>query len=95
MKKHNFRYFLPLPFLFLFLLSIELSAQDAAARLRSHITYLASDELAGRKPGMPGDSMAASYIRDQFIAAGAKPLGYHGFQYFELIAGVKKGDRFN
>ena len=91
MKKHNFSYFLPLPFLFLFLFSIELSAQDAAARLRSHITYLASDELAGRKPGMPGDSIAASYIRDQFIAAGAKPLGYHGFQYFELIAGVKKG----
>lgn len=76
---------------FLFLTSITLSAQEVAGRLKSHITYLASDELAGRKPGMPGDSMAAVYIRDQFIDAGAKPLGYHGFQYFDLIAGVKKG----
>lgn len=91
MKNYNIKYFLPLPFLFLFLISISLNAQEVANRLRAHITYLASDELAGRKPGMPGDSMAASYIRDQFIAVGAKPLGYNGFQYFDLIAGVKKG----
>ncbi len=93
MKKHIFKYILPLPFLFFFLISITLNAQEVAGRLRSHITYLASDELAGRKPGMPGDSMAATYIRDQFIAAGAKPLGYNGFQYFDLIAGVKKGPK--
>ena len=91
MKKY-FRNFFFLPFLFLYLISTTLNAQEVAGRLKSHITYLASDELAGRKPGMPGDSMAATYIRDQFIAVGAKPLGYYGFQYFDLIAGVKKGE---
>ncbi len=92
MKKCTFRYLPSLSFLFIFLVSLTLSAQDVGGRLKSHITYLSSDELAGRKPGTPGDSLAATYIRDQFIAIGANPLGNNGFQYFDLIAGVKKGD---
>ncbi|MCI0338927.1 MAG: M20/M25/M40 family metallo-hydrolase [Acidobacteria bacterium] len=34
--------------------------------LRQHVTYLASDELEGRKPGTAGANKAASYLAEQF-----------------------------
>ena len=73
-----------------------LSAQEAAGssdRLQKHIEYLASEQLAGRKAGTPGDSMAAAYIRDQFRAAGATLMLHEGYQYFSLVADVKAGEK--
>jgi len=80
------------PFVFLLLFSLSLHSQNTSDNLRKHITYLASDELEGRKAGTKGDSLAATYIRDKFRAAGAELQGDNGFQYFSLVAGVSQGD---
>ena len=34
--------------------------------LETHISFLASDSLKGRKPGTPEGKVAAEYIRNQF-----------------------------
>ena len=39
-------------------------------RLRSHVTFLSSPELAGRRSAQPGGTKAAQYIFDQFRQAG-------------------------
>ena len=39
-------------------------------RLRSHVTFLSSPELAGRRSAQPGAARAAQYIFDQFRQAG-------------------------
>jgi aminopeptidase YwaD len=72
--------------------------------LRERITYLASDALAGRASGTPGNEEAARAIAKQFRAAGLKPLGTEKqsdpgapldgsgyFQPFTFTAGVAKG----
>src|SRR5215218_4094453 len=41
----------------------------------SHIEYLASDALEGRKAGTPGHTKAATYVASQFDALGLKPAG--------------------
>ena len=57
--------------------------------LKSHISYLASDDLKGRKPGTEGDKAAAEYIKAEFKKAGLSLMGNDGFQYFNLITGIK------
>jgi aminopeptidase YwaD len=68
-----------------------LNPDITAADLKSHISYLASDDLKGRYTGTPGSKAAAEYIRDQFRDAGLKLLGDDGFQNFEVVVSVKKG----
>lgn len=79
------------------------SATPDPAALRKHVTYLASDELGGRKPGEAGGDKAAAYIAEQFQKAklgcatpnlkckhtGNVRSGY--FQQFPFIAGVELG----
>ncbi|MBE0676637.1 MAG: aminopeptidase, partial [Bacteroidales bacterium] len=36
--------------------------------LQNHISYLASDELAGRMTGTSEDSLSAEYIRKEFLS---------------------------
>jgi Zn-dependent M28 family amino/carboxypeptidase len=61
------------------------------ASLRSDLTYIASDKLAGRMSLQPGDDAAVQWIGDQFSKAGLKPAatGSDGkpsyLQSFELI----------
>src|ERR1700752_3466329 len=43
--------------------------------LKSHIEYLASDKLEGRRAGTPGETLAAEYISKQFQLAGLQPKG--------------------
>jgi aminopeptidase YwaD len=82
---------------FLFLISCTLQAQKklspeiTTADLKTHISYLASDELKGRYTGSPGGVAASDYIRDQFREAGLKLLGEDGFQNFEVVVSVKAG----
>ena len=45
-------------------------ATPQEAALRSHVAYLASDELQGRNVGTPGYDAAAAYVADQFRRAG-------------------------
>ncbi len=67
--------------------SVEILARDA----RAHVTYIASDQCAGRLTGTPGARRAAAYIADRFREAGLAPIsetdGY--YQPFEFAAGVE------
>jgi hypothetical protein len=47
---------------------------DLARRLHTHVQYLASAELQGRKPGTPGHRKAADYLVTEFQKAGLQPL---------------------
>lgn len=67
------------------------AVSSKAQQLTTDITYLASKELAGRKSGTEGDSLAADYIRRKFTENGARLLGNNGFQYFGIIADVTAG----
>ncbi len=60
----------------------------------SHIRYLASDELAGRRAGTDGCERAAEYIASHFKNSGIKPLGDNGtyLQNFSFTSGVKLGN---
>ncbi len=86
-------------FLFFALLLLAISCKQSGIdnpeisieELNSHITFLASDSLKGRKPGKPEGKIAAQYIKDQFESFGYKPLGDDGFQYFDVITGVEAG----
>jgi hypothetical protein len=44
-------------------------------KIKSHITYLASDELKGRGTGTAEELKAAEYIAQQFAAVKLKPMG--------------------
>ena len=47
---------------------------ELVEKLRSHVAYLASPELKGRKPGTPGNRSAAEYIVAQFRDIRLDPL---------------------
>lgn len=61
--------------------------------LRSHVKYLASDQLEGRRAGSRGANLASEYIAREFKSYGLRPLGDGGtyFQEFEFNAGVRLG----
>ncbi|MBL8149986.1 MAG: M28 family peptidase, partial [Blastocatellia bacterium] len=59
-------------------------------RLSTHIKYLASDELEGRRSGTVGCKLAAEYISKHYKQLGLKtPNSSSYFQPFEFIDGVK------
>jgi len=64
------------------------------SEVQSHLRFLASDELMGRKPGTYGADIAARYIAEQFRAAGlqALPDANDYFQEARLIL-ENKSDR--
>src|SRR5918992_2423677 len=47
--------------------------EPSAAKLQQHVTYLASDALAGRRTGTAGANDAARYIAGEFARLGLKP----------------------
>src|SRR5215213_2690250 len=55
------------------------AAADDAARWWAHVTFLASDDLAGRDTGSDGHKRAAAYVAEQFKASGLAPAGASGF----------------
>jgi len=68
--------------------------QDSTAiYLKQHASYLASDELEGRKPGTTGNELAAQYVARQFATIGLQPLGDNGtyFQKFEVVTELQLG----
>lgn len=66
----------------------EITADDVLADIK----YLASDELAGRFPGTPGDSLAEEFAIRQFKTDGLTPAGDDGYrQRFSFNAGVETG----
>ena len=70
--------------------SPKLSKADQAivTNLQSHISYLASDKLEGRRAGTAGERLAGEYISQKFQEAGLQPKGNDGFfQSFEIYDG--------
>ena len=59
--------------------------------LRSHVEYLASDDMEGRMTGSKGAKKAGKYIAEQFEMAGLESLGDDKtyFQEFPFTSGVK------
>lgn len=53
--------------------------REVLTGLKADITYLADDELEGRKIGTAGEVKAANYIAEKFEAAGLEPAGTEGF----------------
>jgi len=76
------------------LISLGTQAQTeiTVPELQEHVYFLASDSLKGRYPGTPEGKIAATYIRDQFSAAGLELAADDGFQYFHVVTNVIAGD---
>jgi len=68
--------------------SVQSQQYNQTDSLKKHVYYLASDELAGRKPGTPGIEKAAAYITQQFKNIGIKPFGDSYRQTFKLLVGA-------
>lgn len=47
-------------------------------RVDAHITFLASDEMAGRDTGSPQDGITAQYVASVFRTLGLRPMGDDG-----------------
>ncbi|MEP6690679.1 MAG: M28 family peptidase [Gemmatimonadaceae bacterium] len=50
------------------------AAAASSAAVRADITYLASEALAGRETGTPGNDSAAAYLRRRYAAIGLSPV---------------------
>lgn len=62
--------------------------KTTTANLQSHIEYLASDKLEGRRAGTAGETLAMQYISDMFEKYKLLPKGDDGFmQGFEISEG--------
>ena len=72
-----------------FAINIYAQSGITAKELKTHVSYLASDELKGRKTGTDGGVKAAEYIRNDFKENKLELLGDNGFQYFEVTTGVQ------
>jgi len=58
------------------------------SNLKMHITFLASDQLEGRRTGTDGERLAAEYISKQFKSAGISPKGTSAYlQSFDINEG--------
>lgn len=57
-------------------INAELPADQAA--MKSHVMFLASDQMRGRDAGSPEYDIAAQYVASQFYAAGLRPAGDEG-----------------
>lgn len=70
-----------------------LNAQVPPSRIRTHVETLASDRLAGREAGSPGERAAAEYIAAELRRIGARPLPGSNdlFVPFEFTAGSRDG----
>lgn len=71
--------------------TVQYQPKKTEAGLSSTISMLASDKFQGRKPGLPGDSLAANFIAGKFKKAGIKMLYNNGFQPVKLITGFMFG----
>ena len=82
----------------LLLTTVVVIAQQAALdpspeKLRQHVSYLASDEMDGRRTGTAGADAAARYIADEFSKLGLRPAVAKYLQSFPYVASVEIGKR--
>ena len=62
----------------------ELETQITAGDIRTHIRFLADNDLMGRETGTPGEARAANYIADHFEMFGLEPEG-DGNSYLQIF----------
>ncbi len=55
------------------------SAQEPAAKWWAHVSFLATDAMAGRDTGSPEHRKAAEYVAAEFKKAGLEPGGTNGY----------------
>lgn len=67
------------------------SEEITVSELRSHVAYLASDAMKGRKPGTEEARQAADYIKKELKKCKLELLGEGGLQEFFVVTGVKPG----
>jgi len=60
------------------------SPEVTVDELKKHVSYLASEDLKGRRTGTEGDSLAAEYIRSDLKKSGLSPLFGQGFQRYRV-----------
>lgn len=68
--------------------SVPIPSADSET-IRTHVEYLAADELAGRETGSEGYREAADYVAGQFAEIGLQPAGSHG--YLQQVPFVRAG----
>jgi aminopeptidase YwaD len=69
-----------------------LTDDETKAKLKTHISTLASDAYEGRETGTKGEQMAMNYIIGQFKEIGLKPMGEKKFvQEFPFTEGANIG----
>lgn len=61
-----------------------------AGSLESLVTYLASDQLEGRKPGQLGNKLATQFLENEFRKQGLRPLGKSFLQQFTIFTQMQK-----
>lgn len=66
------------------LIPVAIHAQDATARMKDHVYFLAADSLEGRLTGTPGEAIAFRYISEQYKDIGLEPLGDNYLQAFDF-----------
>lgn len=69
-----------------------LAPDEMQSRLKTHVKYLASDELEGRKMGSEGNRLAAKYVADYFTSLGLQPLDDSYFQEFRVVTDAHLGN---
>ena len=79
------------PLLFAGLLLAKSNPAITVQELQDHVSYLASDALAGRKPATAGDDSAAAYIKRQ-LAHKWVTFPEDGFQHFDIVAALELGE---
>ncbi len=57
---------------------LELTNQIDTNKIKTHVAYLASDELLGRKPGKVGYQKAVDYVIEEYKKLGIIPAGESG-----------------
>lgn len=67
------------------------SPEITKEELKQHISFLASEECEGRKPGTKGDKLTSEYIRKELLKNGLKPLGDNAYQQFDVLVSIKYG----
>lgn len=73
------------------LFSCNANREVTIKELQEEIKYLSSDSLKGRQTGLPGDSLAAEYIKNKLAGFGMIPVSDDGFQRFKVTKRVVPG----
>ena len=82
-NQKNYYYILAIALLFTFSCNQAPTDAELLEGLKTDVTYLAADELAGRAIGTEGEQKAAEYLAAEFTKIGLEPKGTEG--YFQLF----------